>query len=207
MKIIYCAGEQGRVVLDVIRRSGAESDIVFLDDDKSYWGADVKGVEVAGGRDRLAEFDSDQAQVIVAYGDSQNTRLRLVDLVLDRGFDLFSALDPSAVVAESANIDSGVFVNAQSYIGPNTTISEAVLLDSLVSISHDVVVEEGVTVGPNATIAGGTHVEADAFIGAGATLVDDVAIGAGSMIGAGAVVVSDVPAGTVVTGVPASEQS
>ncbi|GAB6862944.1 NeuD/PglB/VioB family sugar acetyltransferase [Haloplanus litoreus] len=204
MKVIYCAGELGRVVLDILQRRRTDEDVVFADDDPELKGTSIDGRDVIGGVSELDRLDKAEAGVIVAFADRQTVRLELTDAVREMGFDLFSAVDADSSVATTATIGDGVILNAQAYVGPGATISEAVVIDSAASVSHDVTLEEGVTVGPNTTIAGGVTVGRDAFVGAGATVRDDVTIGTGAVVGAGAVVTSSVPPETTVVGVPAS---
>lgn len=203
MKAIYCAGEQGRVTLDILRRVEPDAEIVFLDDDPKRWGDEIHDTEVIGGQEALLEFDRDDVQVVIGYGAGQKVRLEIGSRIQQAGFELFCVVDPRTSISPSASIGRGSIVNAQSYVGPNVSMAELVLVDSAVNISHDVNISRGVTIGPNATLAGGTEVGEDAFIGAGATVVDHVSIGEGVTVGAGGVVVKSVEPHTTVVGVPA----
>ena len=203
MDVLYCAGEQARVVLDILRRTGTDSELVLVDDDESLHGTEVGGYEVVGGRTALRSFDSATDRCLVAFGDEQGVRLELARVVREAGLPLFNAVDPDATVAATATVGDGVVVNAQSYVGPDAHIGDVVLIDSAVNVSHDVVLEPGVTVGPNATVSGGVRIGRDAYIGAGATILDDVEVGTGARLGAGATVIADVPPYTTVVGVPA----
>ncbi|WP_200531412.1 acetyltransferase [Halorubrum sp. LN27] len=204
MKVIYCAGELGRVVLDILRRQGVDNDVFFIDDDPELKGESVDGIEIIGGRSEFDSFDQNETEIIIAFADRQKVRLELMSAVRQLDFDLFSIVDIDSTVAETATIGDGVILNAQSYIGPDATLSDAVVIESAASISHDVTLKEGVTIGPNATIAGGTTIGRDVFVGAGATVCDDISIGDKAVVGAGAVVISSVPSETTVAGVPAS---
>ena len=206
MKAIYCAGELGRVVLDILERSGENTDTVFLDDNRSLWGDSVRDTAVLGGERHLAELDTQQTEFIVAFADDQEVRITLTEQVRNAGFNLFSAVDPESTVAQSATVGDGVIINAQAYVGPGVTIEDLVVVDSTVNISHDVYLSEGATIGPNATIAGGVTVGRDAFVGAGATVMDDRTIGESAVVGAGAVVTSNVDSEATVIGVPAEPQ-
>jgi sugar O-acyltransferase (sialic acid O-acetyltransferase NeuD family) len=213
MKVLYCAGEQARVVLDILRRSENEEEVIVLDDDQSRHGDRIAGVEVVGtegegakvvgGREKLADLDSDSDRALVSFGASRGVRLDLADRIRAHGIGFFSAIDPDATVSESATLGEGVTVNAQTYVGPGATLGDHALVDSAVNVSHDATLGDGATVAPNATLAGGVRVGRNAFVGAGATVRDHVAIGEGAKVGAGAVVVEDVPPETTVVGVPA----
>ena len=203
MKLIYCAGEQARVVLDIVGRQGIEEEVVILDDDPARVGDELAGCPVVGGMDELEAFDPSRDRVLVAYGANQRVRLELARRIRESGFGFFRALDPEATVSDAATVGDGVTVNAQAYIGPGTVIGDHVLVDSGATVAHDVELADGVTVAPGATVAGGVTVGRDAFVGAGATVRDHVTVGETAVIGAGAVVIEDVPPETTVVGVPA----
>lgn len=204
MKIIYCAGELGRVVLDILKRRDINEDIIFVDNNSDLDGTTIHSHDVVGGSNPLSGFDINTCEVIIAFADHQSVRLELTETVREVGFPLFSAIDIDTTVSSTATIGDGVIINAQSYVGPDAVVSDAVVIDSAVNISHDVELKTGATVAPNATVAGGVTIGYDAFVGAGATILDDITVGDGAIVGAGAVVTSSVPPETTVVGVPAN---
>ncbi|WP_276253300.1 acetyltransferase [Halomontanus rarus] len=204
MKVIYCAGEQARVVLDILDRSNNDEEIVLIDDDSEQHGNDIYGHKVIGGMTELNQLDPRSDRCLVALGSISGERLNITSRVRERGFALFSAIDTDTTISPTAVLGEGVTINARTYVGPDAHIGDAGLIDSAVSISHDVHLESGVTVTPNVTIAGGVHVERNAYLGAGATILDHVTIGERSIVGSGAVVIDDVGPEETVVGVPAS---
>lgn len=203
MKVLYCAGEQAQVVLDILARTPGDEPVIVLDDDPAKRGERIGDTSVVGGRELLDELDPNRDRALVSFGAEPGVRLDLAARIRSWGLDFFNAVDPSAVVSADATVGEGVTVNAQSYVGPGASVGDHALIDSVVNVSHDVKLADGVTVAPGATLAGGVVVGCDAFVGAGATVSDHVNIGDGAVVGAGAVVVDDVPPETTVVGVPA----
>lgn len=112
-------------------------------------------------------------------------------------------VDASAVVARTAKLSHGVYVNAGVVIAANTRIGCHVNVNRSASIGHDVTLESFVSIGPGAILAGHVQVHKGAFIAAGATILPKITIGAGATVGAGAVVTKSVLPGETVVGNPA----
>lgn len=112
-------------------------------------------------------------------------------------------LDPTAVIASSAEIGEGTVVNAAVVIAGASVLGRFVHVNRSASIGHHNSVADYATIGPGCVLAGRVRVGRGAFLGAGATFAPEVAIGANAVVGAGAVVIRDVPAGSTVAGNPA----
>lgn len=101
-------------------------------------------------------------------------------------------------------IGSGVFINRDAYIRPNTTIGNRVNLGPFVRLITD-----AHEIGPASRRAGAVRYDPikigdGAWIGASVTVLGGVSIGSGAIVAAGALVIADVPPNTVVGGVPAA---
>jgi sugar O-acyltransferase (sialic acid O-acetyltransferase NeuD family) len=112
-------------------------------------------------------------------------------------------VDPTAVVASTAELGHGCYVNAGTVVASHATVGCHVNLNRSVSVGHDNTIGFAASFGPGAVLAGHVRVGAGAFVGAGATVLPEVSVGAGATVGAGAVVTRDVGIGEVVVGNPA----
>lgn len=156
----------------------------------------------------LADFDSlGTADHYVACAFTPARRAALIDIAKALGLAQAPALvDPSVVLAHTARIGPGSFVNAGAVIGAVSILGEGVLINRAASLGHHTVLGDYVSIGPGATLAGNIHVGASAMIGAGAIVLPDIRIGAGAIIAAGSLVRHHVPEGAFVAGNPAVER-
>ena len=110
---------------------------------------------------------------------------------------------PSAVIAERATVEDGVFVSAGVIINPDARIGTHAIINTGAIVEHDCRVGINTHVAPRAVLGGGVVIGDHTLIGIGATVLPGVRIGNGCTVGAGAVVTSDVVDGETVVGVPA----
>lgn len=201
--VIWGASGHARVVADILRRSGARV-AGFLDDlAPARRGEAFDGSIVLGGR---AELDALRARGVrrLALGVGDNrARRAFADAAAAAGFDLVTAVHPSAVVARDATLGPGVVIAAGAVVNPGAAIGRAVIVNTCASADHDDRIGEGASLGPGARLAGAVVVGEEAFIGLGAAVIERVRIGARTIVGAGAVVVRDLPDDVVAVGVPA----
>jgi sugar O-acyltransferase (sialic acid O-acetyltransferase NeuD family) len=154
----------------------------------------------------LADVDAPLRRVscIVPLFSPANRR-RAVGEAIGRGFAIAPALvDPTAIVASSAQLGDGSYLNAGVVVGAAARLGRHVIVNRAGSIGHHAALGDFVSIGPGATVAGLAAIERGAMIGAGAVVLPQVAIGAGCVIGAGAVVTRNVPAGSMAVGNPAT---
>ena len=114
-----------------------------------------------------------------------------------------TVVDPTSVVARSATIGHGVYVNAGCTVAGAASLGDFALVNRAASIGHHTRLGDFVSIGPGAVLTGSIQVGRGAVIGAGAIILPELEIGAHAMVGAGSVVTRSVPAGCLVVGNPA----
>jgi len=134
-------------------------------------------------------------------------RLALASLLAEyRGVELFSVVDPSAVVATNSIVGHGSHINSLVSIGANSALGCSVFINRASTVGHDSRIGNFVSTGPGAVISGQVAIGGGSFIGAGAVIKDGISIGNHAYIGAGSVVVDDVPDYALVFGNPAKHK-
>jgi acetyltransferase EpsM len=201
--IIWGAGGHAKVVADILLRTGFS--IAGLIDEISPLprAASFGSTTILGDATELpSAYAAGIRRGIVGFGDNMR-RIAASELLEALGFELVSAIHPSAILAMESSVGAGSMIAAGAVIGPSTVIGKSVIVNTRASVDHDCVVEEGVQAGPGVSIAGHVEIGRGALIGIGATVIDRRRIGAGAVIAAGSVVVDDVPERVLVAGVPA----
>jgi len=199
--IIFGGGGHAKVVIESLRRTSPEIELVAIDDDPSKNGQLLLGVMVVGARDWLRANWPD-APVALALGGNGH-RLAAADWLRQENRVLQTVIDPSATVSESASIGEGTFLAPGCVVNAEAAIGRAVIVNTSASIDHDCRIGAGVHVAPGAHLCGGVTICERALIGAGATIIPGIAVGADAVVAAGATVVRDVSEAACVAGTPA----
>ena len=198
--VIIGAGQGGRLVLSILKRFNPENEIVgFLDDGKI--GKTIDGVKVIGGTKDFANTSANS--FIVGIGCSNlKARAELFEKAKKAGLKPINAINPTALIDESAKIGKGVTIFPGVVINKDAVVGDNVTIYSGVVIEHECEIGNHVYIGPGAHLSGTVKVGEGTFIGVGANFIQDLKIGKNSVIGAGAVVLENVPDNVVYAGVP-----
>jgi sugar O-acyltransferase (sialic acid O-acetyltransferase NeuD family) len=204
--IIFGANPIGRAAKDIFE---GNSNVVycFLDDEKKLHNTEVDNVTVLGSTDDdgFLKLIGKKCEAFIATDD---TRLRksLVKMLNEvRHVQPVNAIHKTSVIAASASIGYGNFVDQGVKIGAGATIGQHCVVHSGAIVGMEVKVGDFVQIGPGTILNPGVTVEEEAFIGSGVTIVSGVSIGKGARVGAGSVVIASVGAGETVFGNPAQK--
>jgi sugar O-acyltransferase (sialic acid O-acetyltransferase NeuD family) len=145
--------------------------------------------------------------VVAIGGANGQDRADCYDLMKEMGLQVETVIHPSAVVARSSRLGSGVQILGGAFVGSATKLGDFCIVNSGSIVDHDCVLGRGVHIAPGAVVTGEIEVGDFAFIGANATVLPGCKIGANVIVGAGSVVTRDIPNGITVVGSPATEIS
>lgn len=144
------------------------------------------------------------ADEIYLLGPTTPTRAVLAKKLQERfGMRFHTLVHPTAYISPLATLAEGVFVGANSVIGPGAVLERHVYVNRGVTIGHDTHVGAFSRLQPGCNLGGLSRIGHGVTVGIGATLVERLVVGNDAFIGAGAVVIADVPPGVLVVGIPA----
>lgn len=202
--IIWGASGHALVVADILRLMGDYAIVGYLDDvSPDRKGESFGGAVIIGGQEKLEELiRRGISNLALGVGDCE-ARLKLADIARESGFNLITAMHPSAIVASTAHIGAGSVVCAGSVVSPAARLGLAVIVNTCASVDHECNIGDGVHVSPGVHLAGRATVGRGTAVGIGSVAREGIHIGEGCIIGAGSVIVSDLPDHVVAYGVPA----
>jgi UDP-perosamine 4-acetyltransferase len=198
--IIVGGGGHAMVVTDVLRATGWEP-AGILDPNPAH--DTVQGVPVLGG-DELSQslFEQGYRNAFVAIGRN-DLRRRLGMRLRGIGFEIVTAVHPSAVVSPSAMIGQGVVVMPLAVVNAGARIGDFAIVNTGAIVEHDCAIGEAAHVAPRSAMGGNVTIGEEVLFGVGAVARPLSVIGARTVVGVGAVVIGEIPSDRTVTGSPA----
>lgn len=144
------------------------------------------------------------ADELYLLGPTTPTRTVLAqELKARHGLQFCTLVHPTAYVSPLATLGQGVFVGANSVIGPGAALAEHVFVNRGVTIGHDTHIDAFSRIQPGSNLGGLSRIGCGVTVGIGATLLERLVVGDHAFIGAGAVVTADVAANALMLGIPA----
>ena len=189
--IIIGAGGHAKVIADIIYKSG-DNLIGFLDDNLANIGKEIYlGKKVLG---------TTKNYFIIGIGNN-SIRKKINN---ENNLKLYTAIHPSAIIAQDVKIGIGSVIMAGVVINPGTVIGKNCIINTCSSLDHDNLLEDYVHISPGAHLAGTVSVKEGTWICTGAIIKNNITIGKNNIIGAGSVVIKDIiDENTTYIGVPA----
>lgn len=204
--IILGTGGLGRAVLEIFETN---NNIVygFLNDDKKNHQTQIDKIQVLGdiSDNRFLKLIGEKCDAFIASDDNKLKKSLAKMLKKERKIMPVNAVHNSAIVATSAKIGYGNFINAGAIIGAGVDIANHCLLHSNSVIDHNVTLGDLVQIGAGSIINSKAVLDEGVFIGTGSVIVSGIKIKKNARIGAGSLVIADVPEGVTVFSNPAQE--
>jgi UDP-perosamine 4-acetyltransferase len=199
--LVVGAGGHAKVCIEILRAAGHDVAICV---GGSGSAETCVGVPVVVGDDEVDRFYCEGVRrAFVAIGDNR-TRHRLALEMVARGFELVSAVSPSAVLSPSVHVDAGVAVMAGAVVNAESRLGFAAIVNTGATVDHDNVIGAGAHVAPRCGLAGNVTIGERTFLGVGTAVIPGRTIGADCIVGAGSLVLRDIPSSVVAYGAPAT---
>ena len=142
---------------------------------------------------------------ILGIGDN-NIRQKVASLITSKKKIIQHLIHSSALIAKSAKIGQGTFINKNVSVNALAIIGENSILNTGCIIEHECILHDAVHIAPGAVLAGNVQVGERTFIGANAVVKQGVIIGKDVVIGAGSVVLKDILDNEIWLGNPARKK-
>jgi sugar O-acyltransferase (sialic acid O-acetyltransferase NeuD family) len=200
------AGGHAKVVIEILKLNSEFTIVGLLDEHGDKAAPEVAGIPVVGNDAMLPElFARGIRHAFIGVGTvgHANRRPELYEHLRRLGFDLVSAIHPSAIISASVHLGAGPTIMAGAVINAGTQVGNNVIVNTGAIIDHGCVIGDHSHIATGACLSGGVTVGQGSHVGVGAVVRQEISIGNYSVVGAGAVVVNDVPDNVVVVGVPA----
>lgn len=191
--LVYGSGGHGRVILDILNRTGQYDVRGVIDDDPGKVGSEINGYRIIGAWQDVLRLRRDiPAAIVLAIGDNY-IRARLFDQCRQQDFRNPVVIDPTAVVSPSAKLGKGVIIFPGAIVQANAVLGDNVCINTRAVVEHDCRIHDHVQLYPGAVVTGGVCVKEYSFIGTQASVNPYLTIGAGVFVGAGVTVTKDIP--------------
>ena len=195
--IVIGASGHGKVVADIVRRSG-DTLLGFLDDNETL-PPEIAGIHVLG---KVADYIK-YPDVSFVIGIGNSAIREKIARQLD-GVHWYTAIHPSAVIsALDTQIGVGSVIVANAVINPSAHIGEHCIINTAAVVEHDNLIGDFSHISVGAKLGGTVSAGAHTWVGIGTTVSNNVSICDHCMIGAGAVVICDIKESGTYVGVPA----
>lgn len=208
-KIIIIGGEgNGGVIASAIESNiskGIQSQSVlgFLNDIDQ---TEICGYKVLGKtRDYVNFLHDKEVKFIFAIhlvGNSRKSSILYQDLNI-MAERLATVIHHSAFISESAQVGSGSFVMANTYLGPQVRVGESVLIMANSIVGHNTTIGSLSHLSAGSVVSSYVKMGYSADIGLGAIVLEKLVLGDHAFAGAGSLVTKSIPSSEIHVGVPA----
>jgi len=202
--VLAGSGGHAKIVIDIIELVGVHKIIGITTQDSKL--DSFQGYPVLGSDAELPKlFKQGIRYAAVGVGGYRDNERRKIVFshIKGLGFNVISAVHPSAIIARDVQIGEGSVVCAGVVLNPGVSIGENVIVVTGSLVDHESIVDNHVLIAGGVSVGANVHIQEEALLAIGSTVVSGKVVGKNSLVAAGAVVVKDVDAGGTVMGIPA----
>lgn len=165
------------------------------------------GTPVLGGFNEFEQLilKGNSSPILLALRDNK-LKAKIVKKLAPYNPTYINAVHPSAVIATTATLGTGIILNANAVIQPYASVGNHSMIHAGVIVEHDCILQDFVNLAPGVTLAGHVKIGRCSTIYSGAVVVPIIEIGQDCTVGAGSVVLKNVKDGKTVAGIPACEK-
>ncbi|MFC4930063.1 acetyltransferase [Massilia sp. GCM10023247] len=121
--------------------------------------------------------------VVIALGNATN-RMKLANVMAERGLQPWTYTHPSAWVSPTATLGKGTIVGPSCVVNAGATVGDNVAINVFCSIGHGASVGAHSVLSPFSALSGDASLGERCFLGTRATLFPKVAMGSGCVVDA-----------------------
>ena len=201
--VILGSGGHAKVVIDILQAMRLFEIVGLVTKDTVDT---LAGYPVLGDDDVLPDLlVQGVTWVAVGIGGfiSNTLRRQVYERVKSLGFQVVTAIHPSAVIGADVSIGQGSVIFAGVVLNPEVQVGENVVVATGSTVDHETIVEDHVLISAGVTVGANVTVRQGALVAIGSTVISGITVGCDALVGAGAMVAEDVPDRVVVAGVPA----
>jgi len=200
---VYGASGHAKVVIDILYQ-GKKYDIIgLIDDNKELKDSMISEYKILGGEEALIELKNEGIYMGIAAIGNNNLRDSVYKKIKDMGFDIITAVHPSAILGSRVKIGEGTVVMPNVVINVDSVIGNNCIVNTSASIDHECTIGQSAHISPGVRLAGGVKIGDLTHIGIGSVVIQGITIGSNTVVGAGSVVTKDIADNCVAVGIPA----
>ena len=196
--ILLGSGGHCKSCIDVIEKSYSHK-IKGIIDKPNQVNKEFMGYKILGNDHQLQDHfqENDCSLICVGQIKSPAVRIRLFNLLLEKGINIAIVKSINSVISDHTKISMGTIVMHNSIINAGTIIGANCIINTNSTIEHDVTIKDHCHISTGAILNGGVKVGRGTFVGSGAIIKQGIKIGEEVIVSAGEVVSKDLPSHTI----------
>lgn len=184
--VIIGAGGHAKVIAEIVLKSG-DNVVGFLDDNNDFQNRMIYlNKKVIGTTKDINKYKD--CYFIIGIGNNA-IRKKINE---NNNLKLYTAIHPSAIIAQDVVIGEGTVIMPGVVINPGTKIGRNCIINTSSSLDHDNLIEDYVHISPGAHLAGTVVVKESTWLCTGVIVKNNITIEKDNVIGAGGVVIRDI---------------